>query len=699
MKIPFLYLFRREKASEPLTAVTPSGPMTVVEKPASERFGKTVMPNTSRFVGLESVANFPLPAGATPAMPSAPRKISLGPHGTITAAPRSADDDIAIAIAERKIAIPLADLLSQIPEALIQTQALDPERRLLFRAAELESGMSTGQPAVALRAVYQQAPEFFSQPVEEVDPRQVALPFGKVLEQFASFQVRPDQISGEPLPQVETPFLQVTLEDQKVFGTSPAPFPKPEPSPIPSISTPTAPEPPAVAAASEIPAPAIPAPVAASQPIAPIRLPVVMKETTGTATTAATAAVAPTPIRLPVSPAGSPSPAKISPNGTGRPALERVPASSGLPVPTSLPSPLTPPPSPRRIAFKTSAPSDDLRPGLKPDEAPLPRPLSPLQEIAAAVTERRVGLPLREVLRGIPPFQLSGPPIDQVPESARIEFAFSIIEPQLSLGRVEVSAAQFSAALPEEFRQQFTLEDPQTAIPLPLHRVLQGLPNETLQLRGDQEEVAVTAAFETPFSQKAAEDVARLKMPSGPIDKVAAPEAVVVGDADGPVGQSQTNPTVQPAAEEIFAPGTASPEKAKPAFKTDDTLDAKGIVGHASRLPAVQACAAVFSDGLSLAGNIPPGYEVDALCAVAPGLMKKITDQIGTARLGSLAGMTLFCTEAAVSFFARGNICLIALHPAGAQLTTELRRQLEHATEELARTYASPARAFLPNNA
>ena len=49
--------------------------------------------------------------------------------------------------------------------------------------------------------------------------------------------------------------------------------------------------------------------------------------------------------------------------------------------------------------------------------------------------------------------------------------------------------------------------------------VLQNLPNETLQLRGDQEEVEVAEAFETPFSQKMAEDAARMKVPAGPIAK------------------------------------------------------------------------------------------------------------------------------------------------------------------------------------
>ena len=132
----------------------------------------------------------------------------------------------------------------------------------------------------------------------------------------------------------------------------------------------------------------------------------------------------------------------------------------------------------------------------------------------------RVRLPLRNVLRGISPFQLSGP-IDDVPETAAIEIPFSIIEPQLSLGRIAVSPAQFQAALPEEYRSLLKIEEIELPIALPLEEVLRNLPHESLQLRGDQEEIEITEAFETPFSKKAAEDAARMKVSAGPIAKPA----------------------------------------------------------------------------------------------------------------------------------------------------------------------------------
>ncbi len=126
------------------------------------------------------------------------------------------------------------------------------------------------------------------------------------------------------------------------------------------------------------------------------------------------------------------------------------------------------------------------------------------------------------------------------------------------------------------------------------------------------------------------------------------------------------------------------------ALETDETLDAKAVVAHASRLPGVSACAIVFSDGLSLAGNIPPSYGAEALCALAPSIVKRIDEQMTSTSLGRLDAVTLFCAKAPVSFFARGNICLAALHSAG-EIATEIRVRLGRIAQELSRMYSQPA--------
>jgi predicted regulator of Ras-like GTPase activity (Roadblock/LC7/MglB family) len=322
-------------------------------------------------------------------------------------------------------------------------------------------------------------------------------------------------------------------------------------------------------------------------------------------------------------------------------------------------------------------------------------------EIESLSSGLRVRLPLRNLLRGIPSFQLSGP-TDEVPEATMIEFPFSIVEPQLALGRVAISPAQFHAAIPEEFRNRFKIEDAGTPIALPLQEVLQHLPNESLQVRSDQQEVEIPETIETPFSQKATEDAVRMKVPAGPVmrsEKTFAkpePQPVATRAVKTPVAVAAATkapvaaaPVVKPAAAAIKAPVAATPEgrtALQKALDTDEALDAKAVVAHASRLPGVSACAIVFSDGLSLAGNIPADYEADALCAIAPAIVKRIGDQMLGANLGSLTGITLFCAKTPVSFFAHGNICLAALHSVG-EIAAETRTRLGRITQELARMY------------
>jgi hypothetical protein len=218
MNIPFIRFFKKDKAEEGSVAVAPP-PVVSTEKPASERLGKTVMPNSSRIVGLEPIGNFATPPPAQSPAQSAPvstRKISLGGSGSVAVGPKIPASEPA---AERTITLPMADLVPGIPSELLK-MPVDAERPVVLKAAEVERGMATGRPTVLLRAVYKQAPEFFTSEVPAADLREVALPFTKVVEQFARFQVRDDQIVDQECPQLETPFLQVTLEDNKRFEKS-----------------------------------------------------------------------------------------------------------------------------------------------------------------------------------------------------------------------------------------------------------------------------------------------------------------------------------------------------------------------------------------------------------------------------------------------------------------------------------------------
>src|SRR5262245_2061209 len=216
MKIPFLHYFRKEKTDEATAEVTVvPRPVSPVDKPASDRFGKTVMPNVSRVIGADPLRDFAMavPVGNPAPIPPSPRKLSLGKDGSVMLSPKPLGDRGAGPPVERTIALPLVDLVPHLPTGLVQSSPIDSDQRVIFKASDLERGMATGHPTVSLRSIFQQAPDFFLKDVEGEDHREVNLPFEKVLEQFTSLQVRPDQIASEPVPHVDTPFLKLTIED------------------------------------------------------------------------------------------------------------------------------------------------------------------------------------------------------------------------------------------------------------------------------------------------------------------------------------------------------------------------------------------------------------------------------------------------------------------------------------------------------
>src|SRR3981081_1990759 len=81
--------------------------------------------------------------------------------------------------------------------------------------------MASGKPSVSIATIYDQVPEIFLHTIAESDTAwQVHLPFAKVLEQFMNMHVRSDQEHDLVVPQVETPFLKVAVEDCSEFGTT-----------------------------------------------------------------------------------------------------------------------------------------------------------------------------------------------------------------------------------------------------------------------------------------------------------------------------------------------------------------------------------------------------------------------------------------------------------------------------------------------
>ena len=609
--IPFLSFFKKVKdqalAKKERSVAAPK-PVAPLEKPSSERFSKTVMPNVTRTWPPQDPFEM---AARSSAMGGLPPAVALALESMV----------------ERVISLELADVVAQMPADYIKPiEGIDGTRRILLKASEVERGMASGKPAVSLATIYQQVPEIFLRSIAATDQAQVQLPFKKVLEQFTSFQVRSDQERHQAVPQVETPFLRVTLEDNSRFGTT-----------IEAVET------------ADLPPvrlePATAEAFAAAEPEAAgdgcVRQP--RSENTSAM-----------PTRIPF---------KLSPNGTGGPAPESVPASSGPSVPTSFPSA----PAPARIPFKMTAPSDDLRPKHEPwltAESLAASAETPVAPATESKPEVMITLALKPILQGLPPLQLGGDP-GSVPA-----------EPQLAAGRITVTPEVFAAGLPAEYRSLFKTGEAADVL-LPLHEVLKNLPAASLSMRDDQEEQEAGANFATPFSAKAEEDAKRFNSAGTAAAKPIITPVAAVEEA-------------QAAAAPVRAPFDLLPRNPlQVALETDEMLDAKGVVAHVNKLAGVKACALMFDDGLSLAGSLPAEYETDGLCAMAPSLMQRIENHMVETKLGALRGVTLSCVKGAVTFFMHENLCLAALHASG-DLASEVREKLAHVVHELSRKYSHP---------
>jgi predicted regulator of Ras-like GTPase activity (Roadblock/LC7/MglB family) len=271
-----------------------------------------------------------------------------------------------------------------------------------------------------------------------------------------------------------------------------------------------------------------------------------------------------------------------------------------------------------------------------------------------------ISLSLKVVLQNLPAFQLNGD-VGAVSNEGRVAFPLALIEPQLASGRVSIAPDLFQAALPAEHRALFQIDVQKTSVALPLEEVLRNLPPSVLKLRDDQEQLTHNKDFETPFLAKAQEDARRFGPTSDPTENV--------------LKKSEKKSPAEPLAAKLPA----------------DKIDPKKIVSQANALPGVKTCAITFSDGLIFAGELPEEVQADGLYAMAPSLLRRIAQHLRETKLGQLVAMTLYTSDSAISFFARGDICLTALHDIS--LAPEIRTLLAELIEKLSKTYAQPEKS------
>jgi predicted regulator of Ras-like GTPase activity (Roadblock/LC7/MglB family) len=699
MTIPFLDLVKRAKEKFEGRR-RPSGPAplpSVADKPERDKLAKRVMPYAVRTMTPEPTA----PALAAASVIAA-RRISVNRPSLGASSDLGPSIDVPMEpYGERTLSLALSDVIAQMPNGYLKPhESFDTTRRVTLKAAEVEKGLAAGRPSIPIAAIYQQAPEIFLHTVQPSDTAVVVLPAQKVIDELSNLRVREDQTAEPTMPQVETPFLKVMVEESAKFGTTVAPFTTTE------LVAPMEPLTDAQAAAQPAPAsPPIQPPPVARPPVAPVTSRTIPPPRIGTVPSRDGSMARITP-----SAPAEIMPEKSLPIGTGGSAFPRVPASSGPPVPPAAP----PAPAPARIPFQVPPQAAPPKIAAQTPASTTPPTGTPVVPGAHQPTqEPMVALPLRPILASLPPMQVAGD-VASVPADAKISFQMALIAPQLASGKVVVSPKDFHAALPEQYRSLFLHDAVEAPVPLSLPDVLANLPGDSLRVREDQEVVAQDEMFETPFSAKAKEDAERFAQRQGTVLPPAAPAEPEVAKAEVPKVAIPPRParalerveTAGLQASKMPAPKVEAPRVevsaraeqfgviptaigeisvATPA-EAPAKFDAKAAIALACALPGVASCSVIFADGLIIAGNIPQEMHMEGLSAVAPTMLEKLQKHMCETQLGALSCMTVHGERSPVTFFSAGNLCLTAVHN-GTELNAESRRELRRITQELSHTY------------
>jgi predicted regulator of Ras-like GTPase activity (Roadblock/LC7/MglB family) len=712
MTIPFLDLFnklRERFSSKAVEQSSATPPPSRVVRPSSDRLTKTFTPR-----------------------PTAPREIGSTAPRQFAPPPRARELPPALAKAlepklERAICLHLSDFLDQIPAEYVKpVEVIDANRPVSLKASELEKGMPEQKPSIPLATLYQQIPEIFLRSIAPSDSTRVQLPFDKVLEQFANVQVRSDQQRDERVPQLETPILQATIEDTEKFGTKMEPV---ESSILPPMPVKTAT---AEAIASAEPEAAVKEVVGSAKSTTPSHPVIKLSPSTETKPEKPPF---PLEFKTPAPPPPFKIPFQFPPNGTGAPASERVPASSGPPVPpiSSSPSPLKLTPSepavdriqeplkiegaPEKksvplkieteaaktvtekpaVSLKPETPARIDAPEAKPTTVKIEeKPLEPLQVTKALAPEvTATAAPAEVEIHEEEPVATDETP-DKEPVGAKdddegptITLALKPIFENIPIFQREGDTSAISDAARIKF--PLDLVQPQLAT----GRVL--IPAKTFQrkLAPSYRSLFVIDREETPVSVPLQEVLKNL--PSGvlmlredqqrflPEDDFVTPISLKAKEDAERLRPAVAAPTAPAAAK------TTEPAKAEPAeAPVEKKIDGKEVVSAACKLPGVAAVELMFPDGLSLAGNLPSEVAVDGLCAMAPTLLQRIDTHMLETKLGPLTAMTLQASASAITFLTTENVYLAALHKDADALASETRAKLSDLLEELSRAFAKP---------
>ncbi len=172
------------------------------------------------------------------------------------------------------VTLELGDFVDRIPPSFLRPGPVNRKQPVVFHASDLYSDLSKGRASVPLSVIHGVCQEIFAKPVSSTEDVEVLLPLQKLVEQMSgSLRQRGDQVMDEEVGQIDTPFLQVALEDKARLpvgvASGPAYQPPPATATTPVAKPPTGPIPMAAPSFGAIRPPSGPVPLLAASEAPP----------------------------------------------------------------------------------------------------------------------------------------------------------------------------------------------------------------------------------------------------------------------------------------------------------------------------------------------------------------------------------------------------------------------------------------------
>ncbi len=116
----------------------------------------------------------------------------------------------------------------------------------------------------------------------------------------------------------------------------------------------------------------------------------------------------------------------------------------------------------------------------------------------------------------------------------------------------------------------------------------------------------------------------------------------------------------------------------------DRELTLQEVIKLTGSLKGIEGCMLAMSDGLFLTGQLPAGFDQEAISVFAPQLFKKMGRYVKELGVGQVRRFTLFTDERPISIFRAADVYLIIIHDTR-HFSKRLLRQCERISQEIAR--------------